>query len=58
LGLEAKPREDHAQYIKGWLSCLRGDTKFIISAASHAQKAADYALQSTAVEEQAAEAAL
>ena len=45
LGLEAKPRKDHAQYIKGWLSALRGDNSFVISAASHAQKAADYALQ-------------
>jgi len=45
LGLEAKPREDHAQYIKGWLSALRGDNSFVISAASKAQKAADYALQ-------------
>ena len=44
LGLEQKPREDHAQYIKGWLSCLRSDNRFIISAASQAQKAADYAL--------------
>jgi antirestriction protein ArdC len=46
IGLEAKPREDHAQYIKSWLSCLRGDNKFVISAASHAQKAADFALES------------
>ncbi len=46
LGLEQQPRLDHAQYIKGWLSNLRNDPKFIISAASHAQKAADYALQS------------
>ena len=48
IGLEAKPREDHAQYIKSWLSALRGDPKFIISAASHAQKAADFALESAA----------
>ena len=46
LGLEAKPREDHVQYIKGWLSCLRNDNNFVISAASHAQKAADFALES------------
>lgn len=46
LGLESRPRLDHAQYIKNWLTCLRGDEKFIISAASHAQKAADYALES------------
>ena len=46
LGLEQRPRIDHAQYIKGWLSNLRGDPKFIISAASHAQKAVDYAMHS------------
>lgn len=45
LGLEQQPRLDHAGYIKGWLSNLRNDTKFIISAASYAQKAADYALE-------------
>ncbi len=57
LGLEAKPREDHARYIKSWLTCLRGDNKFIISAASHAQKAADYALESAAVQAADLEAA-
>jgi len=41
---------------KGWLSCLKGDPKFVIAAASHAQKAADYALQS-AGEAEAASAA-
>ncbi len=46
LGLEQKPREDHAQYIKGWLTCLRSDQKFIIGAAGKAQKAADFALAS------------
>ncbi|VAX09970.1 Antirestriction protein [hydrothermal vent metagenome] len=51
LGLEQQPRIDHARYIKGWLSNLRGDSKFIISAASHAQKAADYALQSAEQQE-------
>ncbi len=57
LGLEAKPREDHAQYIKTWLSALRGDNSFVISAASHAQKAADYALQCTADQNETEQAA-
>jgi len=57
LGLEARPREDHARYIKSWLTCLRGDNKFIISAASHAQKAADFALESSAIQAAALEAA-
>lgn len=46
IGLEAKPREDHAQYIKSWLAILKNDNSFVISAASHAQKAADFALES------------
>jgi len=57
LGLEARPREDHARYIKGWLSALRGDNSFVISAASHAQKAADYALQYVAQQDAALQAA-
>lgn len=52
LGLEQRPREDHAQYIKGWLKCLRDDNRFIISAASQAQKAADYALDSAGIVQQ------
>ncbi len=48
IGLEQRPREDHAQYIKGWLKRLRSDNKFIIQAASKAQKAADYAFESAA----------
>lgn len=46
IGLEQTPRLDHARYIKNWLSALRGDPRFITSAASHAQKAADYVLAS------------
>jgi len=46
IGLEQKPREDHAQYIKSWLQALRNDPRFIVSAASKAQKATDYALES------------
>lgn len=45
LGIESKPRVDHAQYIKSWLNALNDDNSFIISAASQAQKASDYALQ-------------
>lgn len=58
LGLEQRPRIDHARYIKSWLTKLRSDPKFIISAASHAQKAADFALASAAAQggQRAAEA--
>ncbi len=39
LGLELEPREDHAAYIASWLQVLKNDTRFIVTAASHAQKA-------------------
>ncbi|UTP40912.1 zincin-like metallopeptidase domain-containing protein [Phenylobacterium sp. LH3H17] len=42
LGLELSPREDHAAYLAGWLQVLKADKRAIFSAASHAQKAADY----------------
>lgn len=42
LGVTNTPRPDHAQYIEAWLRVLRGDSKAIITAASHAQKALDY----------------
>jgi antirestriction protein ArdC len=32
----------HAAYIESWLKVLRGDKKAVFTAASHAQKAADY----------------
>lgn len=39
---EAPPREDHAAYLASWLQVLKADKGAIFSAASHAQKAADY----------------
>lgn len=42
LGISSSTRPDHAQYIDGWLKALKSDKKFIFSAASQAQKAADY----------------
>ena len=42
LGLELTPREDHAAYIDSWLKVLGGDKRFIFTAASHAQRAADF----------------
>jgi antirestriction protein ArdC len=35
-------RPDHAAYIASWLEVLKGDKRFIFSAAAHAQRAADY----------------
>jgi antirestriction protein ArdC len=42
LGITPETREDHAAYIASWLKVLKGDKRFIFSAASHAQRAADY----------------
>ncbi len=44
LGLTPEVREDHAAYIENWLTVLKGDKKAIFTAASHAQKAADFLL--------------
>ena len=49
LGITPEVRDDHAAYISSWLKMLQNDTRFIFTAASHAQRAADYlhALQNT-----------
>ena len=39
LGVNATVREDHAKYIKSWLTVLRGDNSAIFTAASMANKA-------------------
>jgi antirestriction protein ArdC len=41
----------HASYIDNWLKVLKSDKKALFTAASQAQKAADYCLKSTAAEE-------
>lgn len=42
LGLTLEPREDHAAYLASWLEVLSNDTRFIVSAAAHAQRATDF----------------
>lgn len=42
LAISQKPRQDHAEYIASWLKALKGDKRFIFSAAGQAQKAADF----------------
>jgi antirestriction protein ArdC len=51
LGITPEVRPDHAAYIASWLTVLKGDKRFIFTAASHAQRAADYlhSLQPAAV---------
>lgn len=41
-GESAEPREDHAHYFKNWIAVLKADNRAIFTAASAAQKAADY----------------
>jgi antirestriction protein ArdC len=42
LELELTPRADHAAYIASWLKVLKSDKRAIFTAASQAQKAADW----------------
>ena len=42
LGYHAVVRDDHASYVKHWIKALRDDPKAIFTAASQAQKAADF----------------
>lgn len=42
LGITAEPRPDHAAYIDNWLRILKSDRKAIFTAASAANKAAEY----------------
>jgi antirestriction protein ArdC len=42
LDLTPEPREDHAAYIASWAKVLKNDKRAIFTAASHAQRAADY----------------
>jgi antirestriction protein ArdC len=42
LALALEPREDHAAYIANWLEVLKNDKHAIFTAASHAQRAADF----------------
>lgn len=42
LGITPEVRKDHAAYIASWLEVLKGDRRFIFTAAGHAQRAADY----------------
>jgi len=42
LGITPQPREDHARYIRNWLTVLKGDKKAIFTAASKASEAANW----------------
>ena len=42
LCIAPETRPDHAAYIASWLKVVKDDKRAIFTAASHAQKAADY----------------
>jgi antirestriction protein ArdC len=44
-GIENATIDNSASYIQSWLKKLKDDNKFVIQAASHAQRAVDYILE-------------
>jgi antirestriction protein ArdC len=42
LALTPEIRDDHAAYIGSWIKVLKNDKRAIFTAASHAQRAADF----------------
>jgi antirestriction protein ArdC len=49
-GIESRTLDNSASYLQSWINKLRSDSRLIVSAASHAQKAADYILARNAAE--------
>ena len=43
-GIENKTIDNSAAYLNSWLSKLKSDKKFVIQAATHAQRVVDYIL--------------
>ncbi|KFG89056.1 Antirestriction protein [Sphingobium herbicidovorans NBRC 16415] len=50
LGLCIEPRPDHASYIASWIKVLQNDTRAIVQAAAHAERAVAYLHQLAAPE--------
>ena len=57
LGITPEVREDHAAYLAHWLKALQEDKRAIVSAAAHAQRAADFLKDLQTVKEETAAAA-
>lgn len=53
-GIANEPRPDHAQYVASWLRVLKADKRAIFTAASAAQKSADFVRGFSEAEERAA----
>jgi antirestriction protein ArdC len=41
-GIEQRILENSAAYLKTWIARLKSDSRLLVSAASHAQKAGDF----------------
>jgi antirestriction protein ArdC len=52
-GIENRTLENSAAYLKTWIERLKSDSRLIVTAASAAQKAADYILGKTQIESEA-----
>jgi len=52
-GIESRTLENSAAYLQAWINKLKSDSRLIISAASQAQKAADFILARSANESEA-----
>ena len=52
-GIASQTLDNSAAYLQAWINKLRSDSRLIVSAASQAQKAADYILARTATESEA-----
>ena len=48
MGFCADHIDNHAAYINSWLKVLRGDKRFLFTAAAHAQRAVDYLIDASA----------
>jgi antirestriction protein ArdC len=57
MGIEQKTLENSAAYLKTWIARLRSDSRLLVSAASQAQKAADFIQSKAACRETEAQAA-
>jgi antirestriction protein ArdC len=56
-GIEQKTLENTAAYLKTWIARLKSDSRLLVSAASHAQKAADFIQGKVALQTTEAQAA-
>jgi antirestriction protein ArdC len=52
-GVESRTLDNSASYLQSWIDRLRSDSRLIVSAASQAQKAADYILARAATDSEA-----